>query len=201
MAGTKILFADNDQDFLETRREFLEKAGYVVIPALSPTDARLKLKEANPDLTILDIRLVNDDDEKDNSGVELAKEISRSVPVLLLTGWPSVENARQVLKPQADGLPASYDFIPKMDGPEALLTAVRHVLEVAKTRETIFKPAAPKVTWWQRGRPVVGMITLLLAFGTGVSAMVFGDPRWLFGTVAFAILSVVLIGLTGEPSE
>jgi DNA-binding NtrC family response regulator len=201
MAGTKILFADNDQDFLETRREFLEKAGYTVIPAFSPIEARKKLEEENPDLAILDIRLINDDDEKDNTGLELAKELNRSMPVLLLTGYPSFEYARQVLKPQLDGLPAAYDFIVKGDGPDALLTAVRHVLEVAKTRETIFKPAAPKVTWWQRGRPVVGMITLLLAFGTGVSAMVFGDPRWLFGTVAFAILSVVLIGLTGEPSE
>jgi DNA-binding response OmpR family regulator len=86
MAGTKILFAENDRGFLETRGEFLERAGYTVIPALSPTEARKKLEEENPDLAILDIRLINDDDEKDNSGVELAKEISRSVPVLILTG-------------------------------------------------------------------------------------------------------------------
>jgi DNA-binding NtrC family response regulator len=201
MATAKILFADNDQYFLETRREFLEREGYTVIPAFSPTEARKKLIENNPDLAILDIRLVNDDDEKDNSGVELAKEISRSVPVLLLTNWPSVEYARQVLRPQLNGSPAAYDFIPKQEGPETMLTAVRHALEAVEAQKTALSPAVPEVTWWEQWRPVVGMITLLLAFGAGVAAMVFGDPRWLLGTVTLAILFVVLVGLTIEPSE
>jgi len=132
--SVKILIADNDKDFLETRRDFLERAGYTVIPALSPAEAHKQLKEMNPDLVILDIRLVNDDDEKDYSGIELAKEISRSVPVLLLTGYPSLEYACQVLKPQLDGLPIAYDFIVKQEGPEAMLTAVKRTLEVAKGR-------------------------------------------------------------------
>ncbi len=202
MAGTKILFAENDRDFLETRGEFLERAGYTVIPALSPTEARKKLEEENPDLAILDVRLVNDDDEKDNSGAELAKEISHSVPVLLLTNWPSVEYARQALRPQLNGSPAAYDFIPKQEGPETMLTAVRHALEAVAAQKTALPLAAPKVTTkWEQWRPAVGMITLLLAFGAGVMAMVLGDPRWLFGTVVFAILFVVLVGLTVEQSE
>jgi len=203
MAGAKILFAENDRDFLETRGEFLERAGYTVIPALSPTEARKKLEEENPDLAILDIRLINDDDEKDNSGLELAKEISRSVPVLLLTGWPSLEYARQVLKPQLDGLPAAYDFITKHDGPEAMLTAVKLALQVAENRKRIVAHAIPEEerTTWQQWSPVVALITLLLAMGTGVLAMVQGNPNWLFGTVALAIVSVVLIGITNRTLE
>ena len=201
MAGTKILFAENDRDFLETRGEFLERAGYTVIPALSPTEARKKLEEENPDLAILDIRLVNDDDEKDNSGVELAKEISRSVPVLILTGYPSSEYMRQMLKPQLNGAPAAYDFIEKENGPAAMLTAVKQALEITKARETVSVSAVPKVARWEQWRPLVGMITLLLAFGAGVMAMVLGDPRWLFGTITLAIIFVLLVGLTVEPLE
>ncbi len=202
MAGAKILFAENDRDFLETRGEFLERAGYTVIPASSPTEARKKLMENNPDIAILDIRLVNDDDEKDASGLELAKEISRSVPVLILTGYPSLEYMRQMLRPQTDGSPVAYDFISKADGPDVLLTAVKRTLELAKVEEMALPPAAPKVTTrWEQWRPVVGMITLLLAFGAGVMAMVLGDPRWLLGTVTLAILFVVLVGLTVEPLE
>ena len=204
MAKAKILFADNDSDFLATRREFLEREGYTVVAATSPNDARDKLASENPDLATLDIRLVNDDDEKNNSGLELAKEISRSVPVLLLTGWPSVEYARQVLKPQFDGLPAAYDFIAKRDGPEAMLTAVRNTLQIAENRNRVISQSAQeaeKVGRWQQWRPVVAMIALLLALGAGVSAMVFGEPSWLFGTVAFAILSVVLIGLANMQAE
>ncbi len=203
MTQAKILFADNDPDFLETRSEFLKRKEYVVITASSPGETRKKLEEETPDLAILDIRLLYDDDEKDNSGVELAKEISRSVPVLLLTGYPSLEYARQVLKPQLDGLPAAYDFIVKQDGPEAMLTAVRNTLEVAETRQRVIAQSAQeaeKITG-QQWKPFVALITLLLALGSGVLAMVLGDPNWLFGTVAFAILSVVLIGLINEPSE
>lgn len=201
MAGAKILFADNDSDFLETRREFLERDGYEVIRAISPSEARNKLASERPDLAILDIRLVNDDDEKDNSGLELAKEVSRSVPVLLLTGYPSLEYARQVLKPQFDGLPAAYDFIVKRDGPEAMLTAVRSALQIAENRKRVIAQAAieEKVTW-QHWSPAVALITLLLAMGTGVWSMVSGNPNWLFGTLALAILSVVLIGLASATS-
>lgn len=203
MAQAKILCADNDPDFLETRSEFLNREGYAVIPASSPAEARKKVDEENPDLAILDIRLLNDDDEKDMSGVELAKEIGRSVPVLLLTGYPSTEYMRQALRLQSDGTPAAYDFIAKSEGPATLLTAVRSVLQVAETRQQVtaqFAQETEKVTW-QQWRPFVALITLLLALGAGVLAMVLGEPNWLFGTVAFAILSVVLIGLINEQSE
>jgi len=197
MTEAKILIADNDPDFLETRREFLERKEYAVVTASSPIEARKKLEEENPDLAILDIRLVCDDDERDASGVELAKEIGHSVPVLLLTGYPSLEYARQVLKPQLDGFPAAYDFIVKQDGPEAMLTAVRNTLEVAETRQRVimqYSQEAEKVSW-QQWKPFAALITWLLALGTGVWAMVLGDRNWLFGTVAFAILSVVLLRL------
>ena len=94
-----------------------------------------------------------------------------------------------------------YDFIVKHEGPEAMLTAVKHTLQVAENRKRAVALSAQEVeriSWWQQWRPVIAMITLLLALGAGVSAIVLGDPKWLFGTVAFAILSVVLIGLTGE---
>jgi len=89
MAKATILFADNDVDFLKTRSEFLEREGYLVVPATSPTEAWRKLKTGGIDLAIVDVRLVNDDDEKDTSGLTLAKEVAHSVPKIILTGFPS----------------------------------------------------------------------------------------------------------------
>ena len=66
MAQIKILLADNDVDFCETRCEFLKRAGFDVIRAASPEEARKKLVDENPDVAILDIRLLDDDDEKDS---------------------------------------------------------------------------------------------------------------------------------------
>lgn len=138
MAKATILFADNDQDFLKTRSEFLEQEGYLVVPAKDPTEARRKLETGAIELAILDIRLVNDDDEKDTSGLTLAKEVARSVPKVILTGFPSYEYVREALKLQVDGLPAAVDFVAKQEGPEALLASVRRVL----SRPSVPRPAA-----------------------------------------------------------
>ena len=132
MARTKILLVDNDPDFLETRREFLEKEGYEVIPASSPRKAMKALELGGIDLAILDIRLLNDDDEKDISGLELAKIVGRSTPVIMLTAYPAIDYARQALEPQADGVRIAQGFIAKMDGPIALLTTIRKTLETPK---------------------------------------------------------------------
>jgi CheY-like chemotaxis protein len=129
MAKPIILFADNDQDFLETRTEFLEKEGYYVIPATDPTQALRVLERGEIDLAILDIRLRDDDDEKDTSGLTLAKEKTvRLVPKIILTGFPSVEAVREALKPQLDGLPAAVEFLSKEEGPDVLVWAVRRAL-------------------------------------------------------------------------
>jgi predicted nucleotide-binding protein len=145
MAKATILFADNDPDFLKTRAEFLEQQGYLVVPATSVTEARRKLEIGGIDLAILDIRLESDDDEKDISGLVLAKEVARSVPKIILTGFPSYEYVREALRPQLNGLPATVDFVAKQEGPETMLAAVRRALKTAdgkkleeNTRQKVF---------------------------------------------------------------
>lgn len=128
MPKATILFADNDPDFLKTRSEFLEQEGYQVVFAADPTEARRKLEAGGIDLAILDIRLLDDDDEKDVSGLTLAKEVARTVSKIILTGFPSFDYVREALRPQPDGLPAAVGFVAKEEGPEALLQAVRKAL-------------------------------------------------------------------------
>jgi len=199
MVQIKILMADNDLDFLETRREFLVREGYEVITASSPSDAQEKLQQEDIALAIMDIRLLNDDDEKDISGLELAKNLRRALPILILTGYPAFEYARQALRFQANGIPTAHDFIAKEEGPKALLTAVRGTLEIAeKQKEAVAAStsvigATPiGVTEFKRWRSVLASITILLALSTGIVATIYGDPRWLIGTVTLAVLAVVL---------
>jgi predicted nucleotide-binding protein len=135
MLKATILFADNDLDFLKTRVEFLEQESYLVVAATSAAEARRKLEIGGIDLAIIDIRLENDDDERDISGLILAKDVARSVPKIILTGFPSYEYVREALRPQIDGLSAAVDFVKKKDGPEALLAAVRRVLKTGASQK------------------------------------------------------------------
>lgn len=120
-----ILFADNNVDFLDTRAEFLVKAGYNVIKATGRADAEKRLKEDNIHLAILDIRMENDDDDRDESGLILAKQKEyRSIPKIILTGYPIVKGVKGALKQQPDGFIPALDFVIKGDGVEALLNAI-----------------------------------------------------------------------------
>jgi DNA-binding response OmpR family regulator len=120
-----VLFADNDPDFLQTRAEFLQKKGYQVLFANSPSDAERLLEETNIHLAILDVRLANDDNEKDISGVLLAqKENFRNVPKIILTGFPSPYTSRDVLRLHPSGFQPAINYVGKEEGPDALIDAV-----------------------------------------------------------------------------
>jgi CheY-like chemotaxis protein len=204
MAQTKILMADNDLDFLDTRREFLEKEGYKVVTASSPLEAQEKLQQGDVDFAIIDIRLLDDDDEKDVSGLELAKNAEHSLPIIILTGYPVVvEYVRQALQFQAKGIALAQYFLAKEEGPKALLTAIRSTLENAHEQKAalaenavVIDKTQARMFWGKRWRSTVSSVIILLALGAGIAATIYGDPRWLIGTVALAVLAV---GFAGAP--
>lgn len=183
----KILMADNDPDFLATRQEFLERKGYVVIPAFSPLEAQKKMKEESIHLAILDIRLINDDDENDTSGLELARTFSYSVPTLILTSHPTVEYVRRAMRPHLDGRPGIFDFLTKQEGPEALITAIQRALEVnTRGRENITAP------FLLTQRPMLVALGFLLALGAGGLAIIYGEARWLLGSLVLSVIALAI---------
>lgn len=125
-----ILFADNDRQFLKTRKTFLEKAGYKVISAYTPQEAKRVLNEEGVDLAILDLRLTKNRDIKDISGIQVAREAGRYVPKIILTLFPGHKTAREALKPSFAGLPPAVDYIDKKEGPAKLLEAVERALNL-----------------------------------------------------------------------
>jgi len=122
-----ILLADNDPDFLSICTEFLESAGYQVLKASSPEDVKTVLATNHVHLAIFDLRLTNDDNEKDRSGLMLAKEVARSIPKLILTKFPSHEDVRDAMKLDRETFPPAVDFIDKRKGLESLLNSIHQV--------------------------------------------------------------------------
>jgi DNA-binding response OmpR family regulator len=120
-----ILFADNDPDFLDTRSEFLEVAGYQIKKAATFVEAERLLREAWYPLLIFDIRLLDDDDEKDLSGLSLAKlKICHAVAKIALSGYLTPEIVRELLRIQRSGQRLAVNVLSKEEGPKALVDAV-----------------------------------------------------------------------------
>jgi CheY-like chemotaxis protein len=124
-----ILLADNEPDFLAVRVQFLERAGYRVYTAGSPAEAQRLLSDLRLHVAILDIRLVDDDDDKDTSGLTLAKDPAyRLVPKIILTQHPTFDAVREALGPVLDGLPPAVAFLEKKEGVEEMLHAIEWAL-------------------------------------------------------------------------
>ncbi len=128
MPRGRLLLADNNPVFLATRAQFLRAQHYRVFAAGSVEEAEQLLQDSWIHLAILDIRLEDDNDDKDISGLLLAKkETYRHIPKIILTGHPTYEAVRIALGPVLDGLPPAVDFLAKLEGLEAMLQAVEKV--------------------------------------------------------------------------
>ena len=125
-----ILFLDNALSFLEAYTRILEAKNFKVITASSIEEARLQLQTKRIHLGIFDIRVMDDDDSEDISGLELAKEKEfQYLPKIILTGYPSYEYVRDVLGSKDDSEPAAVNFIGKSEGVSKLLEAIEEAFE------------------------------------------------------------------------
>ena len=114
--ATRLLLADDDPKL----RQFLElelgEEGYAVQSAASGMDALLAIRQAKPELVILDWML------PDLSGVEVCQRLRSTglgVPVLMLTGRDAVADRVEALDAGAD------DYLVKPFSIEELLARLR----------------------------------------------------------------------------
>ncbi len=93
----RILIADDDDAFRIATRAFLDRQGFTCETAKDGPTAIEMLRTSEFDLLISDINMPG------NSGLELIEmlpEISSALPVILLTGYPSVQSAARSVRLQ-----------------------------------------------------------------------------------------------------
>ncbi len=90
----KIVALDDVLDAVQLIKRILERKGHTVIPFTEEEDAIEYVESNAVDLAILDIKL------KKMSGVEVLEEFKKKSPnleVIMLTGYPTIETARECL--------------------------------------------------------------------------------------------------------
>jgi len=129
MAKETLLLADNDLEFLRMLSPTLIDAGYVVIWAENPIQARSILAEKGIDLAILDLRLEDNHDKGDISGLTIARDVARAVPKIIISDYASLDDVRDDLGLSVvDGLPNVVRFVKKKQGVGAILKAIEEGL-------------------------------------------------------------------------
>jgi two-component system nitrogen regulation response regulator NtrX len=117
----RILIVDDDENIRNTLKAILEDEGYVVDAAVTGGEAIQKTQKTAYNVALLDIRL------PDMEGVDLLKLIKDSVPrtrKIMLTGYPSMQNAIAALNKNADA------YLVKPIEIENLLATVKNQLKL-----------------------------------------------------------------------
>jgi len=171
-AGT-ILIADDQADIREALALVLRAEGFITKGAASPAEAALLLDAGGIDALLLDLNFATDTTSGDDGMRLLAsvKNVHPGLPVVVLTGWGSVDLAVRALRAGA------ADFIEKPWENTRLLTVLRNQLALSRARGT-----ASSLT-----QPVQGDII-------GTSA----PMRQMFATIAKIAPADVPVLITGE---
>ena len=96
----KILFVDDEPNFLVLVDRVLSKEGYRITTALDSRQALAYIDCVNFSLAVLDIKMAPID------GVEVLARIKKRSPstrVIMVTGYPTEENRAECMKLGADG--------------------------------------------------------------------------------------------------
>lgn len=192
MAKKQILFVDNNRDFLDTLAEYINQAGYKVIKAYTAEDARIYAEQMRPDLAVVDVRLVNDDDEHDRTGVFLAETLREACPVIMLTDHTTSEVVRLTLRPGVNERSVAVDFVDKREGPGELIQAVQRAL--LKTGQSQQRRLGGKSFW--RIFRIAAFIVLCIPLVIAVLLVIKDNDLGLIIGLIFGGLQV-LVGIAG----
>ena len=131
-----ILLADNNLDTLHLTQTFLESKGYIVFRASSPSEALQLAFNQEIDLILLDVRLNDDGDERDISGINLAKALNGKIatPIIIVTNFESVDVVRESLRRAHGGPAPAVDFVTKQEGFDVLLEAIENAILIDTSR-------------------------------------------------------------------
>ena len=120
MANYKILLVDDDAELRGAVRSYLELKGYSVSEADSGKACREYLEQNHPDAILMDYSL------PDVDGLQLLRDIraiDSSVPVLIMTGYATIELAVRSMKEGAE------QFVAKPFELSVLLKLLEKVLD------------------------------------------------------------------------
>ena len=129
----KILIIDDDPDMVEAMRLVLESQNFEIHKAINGTEGLRKVKEINPDLTILDVMM-----DELTEGFQVAFRLKNAdpgseyapfskIPILILTSLTKRGHMNFSAEKDKESLPVEA-FLEKPVPPEILIENVRSLL-------------------------------------------------------------------------
>ena len=135
-----ILIVEDDANIRESLSKILQQEGYDTDVAENGGEAIQKSRNKFYDLALLDIKL------PDMEGTQLLAKLNETMPKMvkiMVTGYPSIENAMEALNQGADA------YVTKPVKPAKLLALIKEKLEEQRQNENVTEN---NVTDWIKKR-------------------------------------------------
>ena len=136
----RILIVEDDENIRKTMKNILQQRGYETDTAKTGQEAEQKAKAKIYNLALLDIKL------PDMDGTQLLAKLHENTPKMvkiMVTGYPSLENAMEALNQGANA------YVTKPVKPAKLLALIKEKLEEQSQDD---KMTENKVTDWIKTR-------------------------------------------------
>ena len=189
-----ILLIDNQPEDLETWTRILKNAGYDIRTAQNSQKAQNILQATRIDLAVIDLRLTDDNDENDLSGLILAKDTAyHHIPKIILTAFDAgYSDLREMLGPVVDKLPPTVAFVKKDERPQVLLEVIRQTLELWPRLRTAITKVSEQIKSDHLEARRQAYLNYRAAFGLSVLGSIF-----IFSGIGLAWFGQLAIGLVG----
>jgi DNA-binding NtrC family response regulator len=135
-----ILVVDDDQDSCDLLREIFCAEGWHVDTALSPSQAFSVAEKEKIDLVVSDVNL-----EANQSGLDLLKDLRAQCPVILVTGFGTLDSAVEAAREGA------WDFISKPFKVQEVVAIARRALEQDRNNDGAEQRAEPISAPYEQG--------------------------------------------------
>jgi len=136
----RILVVDDDQDSCELLREIFTAQDWGVTTALTPEQALSLAEQNHVDLVVSDVNL-----ESEQSGLDLLKDLRSRCPVILVTGFGTLDSAVEAAREGA------WDFISKPFKVDEVVAIARRALDQAERRTAEDRQAEQLSAPYERG--------------------------------------------------
>lgn len=123
----KLLVVDDNKDVVETLQRRLTKEGYEVSSAYDGEDALRKVKEADPDIILLDLMMPK------LNGFEVLKEVRENFkdkwrPIIIISAKDELESMQKCYSMEAD------HYLTKPCSIENILQGIRTMISLLSAR-------------------------------------------------------------------
>ena len=135
-----ILVVDDDQESCELLREIFSAEGWHVDTALSPSQAFNVAEKEKIDLVVSDVNL-----EANQSGLDLLKDLRAQCPVILVTGFGTLDSAVTAAREGA------WDFISKPFKVQEMVAIARRALEQERNSHGVERRAEQLSAPYEQG--------------------------------------------------